>query len=75
MRCPAQNKDTNNKDTRKNQGGEGVHMCQEANAHRRVDVQDVLELLADADLHIPGAAVNKGWVKRRKSHRLHQCAC
>lgn len=36
-------------------------MCQEADAHGRVDVQEVLELLADADLHIPGAAVNTGW--------------
>lgn len=60
MPCPAPNKDTHNKTTRKFQGGEGVHMCQEADAHRRVDVQDVLELLADADLRIPGAAVNKG---------------
>ena len=41
-------------------------MCQEADAHRRVDVQDVLELLADADLHTPGAMIStgsQGWVE------------
>lgn len=31
--------------------GERTHMCQVANAHGRVNVQYLLELLANADLH------------------------